>query len=87
MKCRACGACCEAISITSPIPGAPNGKAAGERCLHLTDAGLCDLFGKEDRPKICGEFRPVEWMCGRSYAEAMRLISEIEKETKKNEFF
>ena len=36
MQCRAgCGACCIAISISSPIPGMPLGKPAGVRCVQL----------------------------------------------------
>ena len=53
MDCRSnCGACCIAISISSPIPGMPDGKPAGVRCLHLNDAMRCDLFGKSERPDI-----------------------------------
>ncbi|MEO8036559.1 MAG: YkgJ family cysteine cluster protein, partial [Acidobacteriota bacterium] len=37
MDCRTgCAACCIAPSITSPIPGMPEGKAAGVRCVQLT---------------------------------------------------
>jgi Fe-S-cluster containining protein len=49
MDCRmSCGACCIAISISSPIPGMPQGKRAGERCLHLRADNLCGLFGKPE---------------------------------------
>ena len=37
MECRiGCGACCIAPSISSPIPGMPDGKPAGVRCVQLT---------------------------------------------------
>ncbi|HVK38365.1 MAG TPA: YkgJ family cysteine cluster protein, partial [Candidatus Kapabacteria bacterium] len=37
MTCRdGCGACCIAPSITSPIPGMPDGKPAGVRCVQLS---------------------------------------------------
>ncbi len=50
MKCReGCGACCIAPSISSAMPRMPEGKPAGERCLHLTVDNLCDLFGKPER--------------------------------------
>lgn len=82
MDCRAgCGACCIAISISSPIPGLGRGKEAGERCPHLDKQGLCELFGKAERPGICSEFRACEWLCGSSNEEAFALISEVEKAT------
>ncbi len=38
MDCRShCGACCTAPLITSPIPGMPDGKPAGLRCVQLVD--------------------------------------------------
>ncbi|MEE4465596.1 YkgJ family cysteine cluster protein, partial [Azotobacter chroococcum] len=54
MKCRVgCGACCIAPSISSPLPGMPLGKPAGERCLHLSVDNLCALFDKPERPAVC----------------------------------
>ena len=47
MDCRVgCGACCIALSISSPIPGMPNGKPAGVRCVQLTPDNRCLLFGQ-----------------------------------------
>jgi len=47
MNCRqGCGACCIAPSITSPIPGMPEGKPSGIRCIQLTDDNKCRLFEK-----------------------------------------
>jgi Fe-S-cluster containining protein len=38
LKCRdLCGACCIAPSISSSIPGMPNGKPAGVVCVHLDE--------------------------------------------------
>ncbi|MCK9818061.1 YkgJ family cysteine cluster protein, partial [Pseudomonas sp. MAFF 302046] len=55
MKCReGCGACCIAPSISTPMPGMPNGKPAGERCIHLSVEHLCALFGRPERPPVCG---------------------------------
>ena len=43
--CReGCAACCIAPSISSPIPGMPNGKPAGVRCVQLDNALRCLLF-------------------------------------------
>lgn len=82
MDCRTnCGACCIAISISSPIPGMPNGKPAGTRCLHLGDDNLCQLFGKPERPAICSSFQPALDACGATRSDAFRLIAELEAAT------
>ena len=79
IDCRpGCGACCLVISISSPIPGMPNGKPAGERCLHLDDFGLCLLFGKPERPEICSAFRAEKAICGASRNEAIQNIAGLE---------
>ncbi|MCO7187277.1 MULTISPECIES: YkgJ family cysteine cluster protein [unclassified Pseudoalteromonas] len=80
MECRlGCGACCIAPSISSPIPGMPQGKPAGERCVQLNDNNLCKLFGDPRRPKVCGDFVPCEDVCGTDNAHAMWLITELEQ--------
>lgn len=82
MDCRPdCGACCVAPSISSPIPGMPNGKPAGERCVHLSVEWLCALFGKPERPAVCSAFSAQEDVCGTSQAEAIRLIGWWEQAT------
>ncbi|WP_437419563.1 YkgJ family cysteine cluster protein [Stutzerimonas chloritidismutans] len=82
MDCRAgCGACCVAPSISTPLPGMPNGKAAGERCLHLTLTNLCGIFGSALRPPVCDAFKPDETVCGASREEAIRLLGWLENET------
>lgn len=82
MECRAgCGACCIAPSISSPIPGMPDGKAAGERCLHLTAEFLCGIFGRPDRPAVCSVFAAADYVCGGSRDEAIRLLGWLEQAT------
>ncbi|MDH4554141.1 YkgJ family cysteine cluster protein [Pseudomonas sp. BN417] len=82
MLCRAgCGACCIAPSISSPIPGMPTGKAAGERCLHLSAENLCLLFGDPRRPAVCGAFDADPEVCGGSREEAIRLLGWLEQAT------
>ncbi|WP_082805220.1 YkgJ family cysteine cluster protein [Pseudomonas sp. BMS12] len=82
MQCRpGCGACCIAPSITSPIPGMPNGKAAGERCLHLTADFLCGIFGHAERPAVCADFSADREVCGDSREEAIRLLGWLERAT------
>ncbi len=82
MACRlGCGACCIAPSISSPIPGMPNGKKAGERCIQLDENNLCKLFGDERRPKVCSDFSATRDVCGSTNAEALALITELEQLT------
>ncbi|WP_019533744.1 YkgJ family cysteine cluster protein [Paenibacillus ginsengihumi] len=83
MDCRVgCAACCIVISITSPIPGMPEGKPAGVRCVQLTDDGKCRLFGKPERPAVCGSLQPAPDMCGQSNEEAYRYLEALEQATR-----
>jgi len=82
MDCRlGCGACCIAPSITSPIPGMPEGKAAGERCVQLSEDNLCKIFGSEERPDVCSSFSATFDVCGNSNSEALMLIAFLESQT------
>lgn len=82
MDCRiGCGACCIAPSISSPIPGMPNGKPAGVRCIHLTDDHRCALFGKPERPAVCVALRPMPEMCGTDAREAYDYLERLERLT------
>ncbi|MCS7547406.1 YkgJ family cysteine cluster protein [Pseudomonas aeruginosa] len=79
MQCRAgCGACCIAPSISSPLPGMPAGKPAGVRCLYLDENHLCGLFGRPERPAVCGQFGADPEICGDSREQALALIAEWE---------
>ena len=79
MDCRiGCGACCIAISISSKMPGMPQGKPAGERCIHLDDNKTCTIFHSPERPKVCDGFKAEELVCGKSFEEAMSILSHWE---------
>jgi len=79
MNCRAgCGACCIAPSITSYIPGMPDGKPAGTRCVQLSEDNLCNLFGSSDRPEFCCGLKATMEMCGNGQQQAMAYLSELE---------
>ena len=79
MDCRVgCGACCIALSISTPMPGLPQGKPAGVRCLHLTPANHCALFGKPERPEVCTRLRPMPEMCGETREEALAYLEWLE---------
>ncbi|NVO00445.1 MAG: YkgJ family cysteine cluster protein [Geobacteraceae bacterium] len=76
-----CAACCIAPSISSPIPAMPNGKPAGIRCSQLTENNLCILFGLKERPPVCVSLKASREMCGKSPAEAMRYLTQLERDT------
>ena len=82
MECRVgCGACCIAPSISSPIPGMPDGKPAGVRCAQLTDDNRCKLFGRPERPLVCISLRPSGEMCGDSNQQALIHLTLLERVT------
>ena len=83
VACRPhCGACCIAPSITSPIPGMPNGKPAGVPCIQLDTDLRCRLFGHPTRPPFCGGLQPSREMCGETALQAMFWLSELERATR-----
>lgn len=83
MDCRpGCGACCIAPSISSPIPGMPQGKPAGIRCVQLTADNRCRLFDQPDRPTVCVRLRPHQEMCGQTAAEALAWLNDLERATR-----
>ncbi|UJF22286.1 YkgJ family cysteine cluster protein [Shewanella sp. OMA3-2] len=82
MDCRlGCGACCISPSITSAIPGMPDGKPAGVRCTQLSDKNLCMIFGRPERPSVCSGFSASIDVCGASYEQALWLITDLERST------
>ena len=79
MDCRVgCGACCIAPSISSAIPGMPDGKPAGVRCVQLDEQFRCRLFGQPERPQVCLGFRPEPAVRGTTRDEALALLSALE---------
>ena len=82
LLCRlGCGACCIAPSITSPLPGMPDGKPAGVRCAQLDDSNLCRVFGRPERPAFCGGLQPSVEMCGEDRAHAIAWLGRLERLT------
>lgn len=85
MDCRpACGACCTAPSITSPIPGMPYGKPAGVRCIQLGADERCLIFGDPRRPHVCAGLQPSAEMCASSRTQAMQWLTHLEHSTRPN---
>ncbi|MGA0611324.1 YkgJ family cysteine cluster protein [Caldimonas sp. KR1-144] len=82
MNCRpACAACCIAPSISTPLPGHPNGKPAGVPCAQLDDQLRCRLFGRPERPAVCSSLQPSGEMCGDSREQALRWLGHLERST------
>jgi Fe-S-cluster containining protein len=80
MECRTgCGACCIAPSISSPIPGMPDGKPADVTCIHLTVDYRCAIYNDPLRPKACTAFMAEEEFCGKNREEALSILSTLEK--------
>ncbi|HEY6093531.1 MAG TPA: YkgJ family cysteine cluster protein [Gallionellaceae bacterium] len=83
MDCRPhCAACCIAPSITSPLPGMPNGKPAGVPCVQLDAELRCKVFGQPARPPFCAGLQPSPEMCGNSREEAIAWLSRLEQATR-----
>lgn len=83
MQCRpGCAACCIAPSISSPLPGLPDGKPAGVPCPHLDEALKCRLFGRPERPAVCSSLPPSPDMCGDSREQALRWLTRLEDHTR-----
>ena len=76
-----CGACCIAPSISSPIPGMPQGKPAGVPCVNLDENMRCKLFTSPDRPAVCASLQPSWEMCGTCREEAMDFLTRLEEAT------
>ncbi|WP_287462452.1 YkgJ family cysteine cluster protein [Accumulibacter sp.] len=81
--CRpGCGACCIAPSISTPMPGHPRGKAAGERCASLDGDYRCRLWGRPERPCCCAGLQPSDEMCGDDRQQAITWLTALERATR-----
>lgn len=82
LDCRPhCASCCIAPSINSPLPGMPDGKPAGVRCVQLTDDDRCAVYGRPERPSFCGNLQPSLEMCGDSREASMVWLAHLESVT------
>jgi Fe-S-cluster containining protein len=83
LQCReGCGACCIAPSITSPLPGMPQGKSASLRCVQLDEESRCKVFGQPHRPDFCAGLQPSVEMCGDSREHALDWLAQMELATR-----
>jgi Fe-S-cluster containining protein len=80
MECRSgCGACCIALSISTPIPGMADGKPAGVKCIHLIDDYKCAIYNDPGKPKVCTDFKAEPEFCGSTQEEAMMILFSLSK--------
>ena len=78
MNCREnCGACCIALSISSPVPRMPHGKEAGVRCINLNDDYRCAIYNDAGYPKVCSGFKAEPAFCGADREEAMKILYSL----------
>lgn len=83
MECRpGCAGCCIYISISSAIPGMPEGKPAGIRCVNLDASNRCGIHGSSDYPAVCKNFAASEEMCGTDNVKAREYLIALEAQTK-----
>ena len=67
------------ISISSHIPGMPEGKLSGVRCVHLMEDYRCKLFGDPRRPKVCVDYQAETDFCGTNREEALAILYNFER--------
>ncbi|MCG8708942.1 YkgJ family cysteine cluster protein [Brenneria sp. 4F2] len=82
MDCRSgCGACCIAPSISTPLPGMPNGKPANTPCIHLDVNMRCGIFHSPHRPAVCAGLQARADMCFSHRDEALVYLIKLETDT------
>jgi len=59
----------------------PDGKPAGVRCIQLTDDNRCAIFGRPERPAVCGSLRAEPVMCGTDRTHALAWLTQLEQVT------
>jgi hypothetical protein len=59
----------------------PGGKPAGTRCAHLAESLRCELFGRPERPAVCGGLQPSPEMCGDTREHAIAWLARLERAT------
>ena len=80
MKCRqGCGACCIVISISSSIPGMPDGKPAGVRCINLDESNNCQIHTAGNYPDVCKNFTASIDMCVDNNEFAFDYLKKLEE--------
>jgi uncharacterized protein len=81
MDCHTpCGACCIAPEISSALPNMPDGKPAGIACVNLGPDLRCQTY--DIRPAVCRDFSATAYTCGTDHGDALKLLGELERQTR-----
>jgi len=56
----------------------PQGKPAGVPCVQLDAQLRCSLFGRPERPAVCGSLQPSAEMCGETPAQALHWLVRLD---------
>jgi len=56
----------------------PNGKPAGVRCIQLDEDNRCRIFGRPERPGVCGSLKPSDEMCGQTREYALTYLARLD---------
>jgi hypothetical protein len=59
----------------------PLGKPAGVKCVQLDEDMRCKIFGRPERPHVCGSLRPSSELCGDTREQALRWLTDLEDAT------
>ncbi len=59
----------------------PDGKPANTRCVQLDDDDRCRIFGRPERPAVCGSLLPSAEMCGDDREQAIVWLTQLEAMT------
>jgi len=56
----------------------PSGKAAGVRCINLTDDNRCRIHDADEYPAVCRNLKPSRAMCSTDRYMAMKYLARLE---------
>jgi hypothetical protein len=59
------------------LPGMPDGKPAGVRCIHLRDDYSCAIYNDPSKPEVCTGFKAEPEFCGNTRDDAMRILFSL----------
>ena len=57
-------------------------KPAGVRCVQLDAQNRCQIFGRPERPAVCGSLAPSLAMCGQTAEQALTYLHRLERDTR-----
>jgi hypothetical protein len=67
--------------MSSAVPGMPDGKKAGVRCIQLLDDNTCAIHDTPEYPAVCSNLKPSREMCGETNEEAFAYLRKLEELT------